>query len=105
MKITISPNIDAADCAACANRRPWDSTISELEAKLRAHNVTWPHFMVMHGANKTCAGALASSGMQDIGLYVVAVNESGQEARHAEVFARKDQHYVGIASILKETAF
>ena len=105
MTITISPQINATGCTACANHHPWSSTISALDAKLRAHNVTWPDFVIMHGKNKTCAAALASPGVQDIGLYVVAVDTAGKEALHARVFARKDQHYVGVTSILKDKAF
>jgi len=105
MTITISPNIDAPDCTACANRRPWAATISALDAKFRANNVTWPDFVVMHGKDMTCAAALPSSGVQDVGLYVVAVDAAGNEARHAKVFARQDPHYVGVTSILKDDAF
>lgn len=105
MTIKISPNIDAPGCVACANRRPWLSTVAALDAKLRAHNVAWADFVIMHGRNLTCADSLASSGVQDAGLYVVAVDPAGQEARHAKVFARKDPHYVGITSILNDDAF
>lgn len=105
MTITIAANIDAPGCSACAARRPWSSTIADLDAKLRAHNVTWPDFVIMHGKNMSCSGALGSSGMMDHGLFVVAVDSAGREARHAKVFARKDGHYVGVTSILDEDAF
>jgi hypothetical protein len=61
--------------------------------------------MIWHGKNKTCAEALASPSKKDMGLYVVAVDAAGQEARHAKIFARKDPHYVGVTSILKGNAF
>lgn len=105
MVIKKSPNIDAPGCTACARRRPWKSTLAALAAKLQAHNVTWPDFVVMHGKGMTCAEALASSGVQDRGLYVVAVDAAGRQARHARVFARKDPHYVGVRAILEDKAF
>jgi hypothetical protein len=105
MDISTSPNIDASSCKVCANRRPWTDTLAILEAQLQAHHVGWSKFVVMHGHRKSCADIMAGASAQDRGLYVVAVDEHGVEARHAVVFARKDPHYVGVRSVVNGSAF
>lgn len=105
MNIRLSSNINSHDCTTCANRQPWDQTIADIEHQLRSHGVTWPDFKVMHGRNLSCAAALGSSGQKNAGLYVVATDARGNEVRSANVFARKDPHYVGVRAILDGTAF
>lgn len=103
MNIVLSKNIDAPWCTACKVHRPWTSTIAKIEAKLRAANVTWPDFVIMHGKNKSCAAVKSAD--HDRGLYVVAMTANGAEAKKVDLFARRDPHYVGIDSVLKDRAF
>lgn len=103
MRVEKSKYIDSPDCEVCANRRPWESTLAKLEANLRAHGVTWPQFVIMHGRNKSCAEA--RSGVHDRGLYVVATNADGTENKHADIFARKNPYFVGVSAILTDRAF
>lgn len=105
MAISLSPNIDAPSCTACANRRPWAATVSAIEAKLKAHGVIWQDFAIIHGKYLSCADAETLGGMKDAGLYVVATDVHGVEAKHAKVFNRVDGHYVGVSSIIDDSAF
>ncbi|MBK9266209.1 MAG: hypothetical protein IPM54_41295 [Polyangiaceae bacterium] len=108
MTIRRSDNIDAENCEKCKNcraGRSWDETIAELENQLRAHGVIWPDFVIMHGKNLSCDEALESRGKKDAGLYVVATDKQGNEAKSANIFARKDPHYVGVSSIRNGSAF
>ncbi|WP_437568575.1 hypothetical protein [Sorangium sp. So ce542] len=105
MNIRLSSNVDEHSCTTCANRRPWDQTIASLEHQLRAHGVTWHDFVVMHGRDLSCAEALDSPGQKNAGLYVVATDAQGNEARSAKIFARKDGYYVGVKAALNGTAF
>lgn len=105
MNIRLSGNINAHDCTTCANRRPWDQTIAAIEGQLRAHGVSWSDFVVMHGRDLSCAAAMDSSGHKNAGLYVVATDAQANEVKSADVFARKDPHYVGVKAILAGTAF
>jgi hypothetical protein len=100
-----SENIDAPSCTACANRRPWDDTIKALEACLKARNVSWPNFVVMHGKDLECDAALARGGRKDAGLYVVATDPRGVVAKQARVFNRVEGYYVGVRAVLNGTAF
>ena len=95
----MSTNIDAPDCGACSNRRPWADTISALERELRAHEVDWPEFLIVHGRDKRCAETANTA------LYLMAVDAAGKEARHAKVFHRRAKHFVGLSSVLDGTAF
>ena len=103
--ITLSKNIDAPSCTACANRRPWNETIAAIEAKRKAHRVKWPNFVIMHGKDLTCSAATSGSGMKDRGLYVIATDQHGVAATHAKVFCRKHGWFVGVRSVLNDAAF
>jgi hypothetical protein len=103
--ITLSPNIDAPTCPACTKRRPWAETITLLEAEFTAHEVIWPAFRIIHGKDLPCADPVVADGREDGGLYVIAVDPNGDEAKEARVFARKAGHYVGVSSVLDGSAF
>jgi hypothetical protein len=106
MTIRRSDNIGAENCEQCKNcraGRSWDETIAELEKQLGAHGVNWPDFVIMHGKDLPCSAVQEKR--EDAGLYVVATDPQGNEARAAEVFDRADPHYVGVSSIRNGTAF
>jgi hypothetical protein len=105
VRISTSRNINAPNCTACANRRPWEATIELIEANFKVHRVTWPDFLIAHGKDLTCAAASSGSGMMDGGLYVIATDSRGVAAKHAKVFNRKAGWYVGVSSILGDAAF
>ena len=106
MTISRSSNIDDPHCTACANRRPWAATVAAIEARFRAHGVSWPDFVIMHGKDLTCAAAASGSGAKDRGLYVIATDRHGAAAKHAKVFNRAEGYYVGVSSIVDDdTAF
>lgn len=96
-------NIDSPSCTVCKRHRPWTTTIARLKSELQARNVSWPSFVLMHGKGRSCEDA--ASRLHDRGLYVVAVNASGQVDRRAVIFARKAPYYVGINAILTNRAF
>jgi hypothetical protein len=105
VKISLSPNIDASGCSVCAKRGPWTTTLADIEAKLLGHGVAWADFRVIHGKDLTCAAASRASGVMDAGLYLVATDPHGVGARHVKVFSRVDGSYVGLSSVLNDTAF
>jgi hypothetical protein len=103
MNIVLSQNIDAPSCTACSVHRPWTSTIAKIEAKLRANNVVWRDFMIMHWKNMSCAAVRTADHHR--GLYVVAMTPNGAQATRVALFARKTPYYVGIDAILRDRAF
>lgn len=105
MNIQLHDNINAKGCATCARHEPWDMTIARIEAQLRAHGVTWPDFVIIHGNYRSCDAAKKASGRFDAGLYLVATDAQGKRSRTADLFDRKDPSYVGLKSIFNGTAF
>jgi hypothetical protein len=103
--IRLSDKIDKLDCPRCDRRRPWADTITQIQAQLRAHGVSWRDFQIIHGRYLTCDEALKDPGFKNAGLYVIAVDSQGMEAKAAKVFARKDPHFVGVANVLNGKAF
>jgi len=100
-----SKNINAPNCTACANRRPWEETVAAVEANFETHGVRWPHFVIMHGKDLTCAAAIGASGRMDAGLFVVATDPCGSSAKHAKVFKTVEGFYVGLKRVLNDNAF
>lgn len=103
--VTLSEKIDELGCPRCDKRRPWSSTIARIQDQLHAHNVSWRDFEIIHGKYLSCDEALKSPGFKDAGLYVIAVDPQGKEAKTAKVFERAAPHYVGVASVLNGKAF
>ncbi|MDI1432130.1 hypothetical protein [Polyangium sorediatum] len=111
--VKCSPKIDANQpmhCAKCQKVKPWDkATLDQIEAKLKKHNVFWPHLVIMHGYDLPCGDALDTTSRRKnhyaLTLYVVATDAHGKKATKARVFATSAGYYVGMDRILNGTAF